>query len=190
VAFIVKRPNQKDHSKPLTGIAEQFEAWLLAQGLRPDPKKGLVIDGKIGRAYVDVDGQQKLVGWYQLWVHQAMPFGRCGDYRVDPKKATATWKPENEGAFELTEEMKAEIRALQEEAERDRVERQTRAAIRAQRQWEEGTKCDIHPYLQKKGCASHGLKVSEAGLLMIPMLDEHLKVVGCSSLTKPGRSGS
>lgn len=187
MAFIVKRPNVKDTSKPFTGIAEQFEAWLLAQGLRPDPKKGLVIDGKIGRAYVDVDGTQKLVGWYQLWVHQAMPFGRCGDYRVDPKKATATWKPENEGAFELTDEMKAEIRALQEEAERDRVERQTRAAIRAQRQWEEGTKCDLHPYLQKKGCASHGLRVSEAGLLMIPMLDEHLKVVGLQFIDDGGQ---
>ena len=92
----ITRPNTKNFDQPLTtDYSNQFANFLAEHGLEPDPKKGLVADGSIGRAYINVGGQRKLVGWYQLWLDQASPFGRLGDYRVSADQPTAVWKPEN-----------------------------------------------------------------------------------------------
>ena len=40
-----------------------------------------------------------MVGWYQLWLEQSVPFGRIGDYRVSATEPTALWKPENQKNF-------------------------------------------------------------------------------------------
>ena len=68
MALTVTASKSKDRTRPLTGeIRHEFEQFLLGNGMTPDPKKGLIVDGSIGRALMDVDGKQKLVGWYQCW---------------------------------------------------------------------------------------------------------------------------
>jgi len=43
--------NSKDFSRPLSGdMRAEFLDFLLDNGMTPDPKKGLVVGGDIGRA--------------------------------------------------------------------------------------------------------------------------------------------
>ena len=69
-------PKEKDMSKPLTRgeLMREFEDFLNSNGLQVD-KKGLVTDGSIGRAYITDGSGAKLVGWYQVWFDQSIPFG-------------------------------------------------------------------------------------------------------------------
>jgi len=70
MAIKVSRP-EKNQSTPFTTDARgEFENFLLSNGMTADPKKGLVSDGSVGRAYMEVDGKRKLTGWYQLWLNQ------------------------------------------------------------------------------------------------------------------------
>jgi hypothetical protein len=72
MAINVSRPS-KNQSMPFTADARsEFEAFLLSNGMSVDPKKGLVSDGSVGRAYMEVDGKRKLTGWYQLWLNQSV----------------------------------------------------------------------------------------------------------------------
>ena len=115
MAIKVSRPT-KNQSTPFTADAKtEFENFLLSNGMTVDPKTGLKMDGTIGRAYMEVDGRRKLTGWYQLWLNQSVPYGRCGDYRIDHVEPTAQWRPNNGARYEMTEEQKAEIKRLQEE---------------------------------------------------------------------------
>ena len=127
---------------------------------------------------MDVDGKRKLVGWYQLWLDQSLPYGHAGDYRLDHKKPTAVWRPQNKGNRAITDEQREEIRALKEQAAIDRQEKNNRAAKRAQNMWIKGKDIEIHPYLKKKGVENHGLKVGDGNQLMLPMWDEDLSIVG------------
>jgi hypothetical protein len=71
MAIKVSRP-EKNQSTPFTTDARgEFENFLLSNGMTADPKKGLVSDGSVGRAYMEVDGKRKLTGWYQLWLNQS-----------------------------------------------------------------------------------------------------------------------
>jgi hypothetical protein len=138
----ITRPNTKNFDQPLTtDYSNQFANFLAEHGLEPDPKKGLVADGSIGRAYINVGGQRKLVGWYQLWLDQASPFGRLGDYRVSADQPTAVWKPENRKRQVMTKAEKEEIAKLQKQAEVKQQKKYSKAAKKAQALWESALPC-------------------------------------------------
>ena len=167
----ITRPT-KNFDKPFTtDLIHEFSNFLSENGMEPDPKKGLVTDGSVGRAYINVGGKRKFCGWYQLWLGQSVPFGRFGDYRYSADSPTATWKPENKKKYTLTKEAKAEIEALRKEAEVKQQEKYSKAAKRAQSLWEEAQPCEKHPYLEKKKVLSYGLKISPEGVLMIPVYE-------------------
>jgi len=110
--------NSKDFSRPLSGdIRADFESFLAENGMKPD--KDLVVGGDIGRAYMDVGGKQKLVGWYQVWLDQEVPFGRCGDRTISNDEPIAKWKPENSERHQMTPEQREQIRLLSEQAAKD-----------------------------------------------------------------------
>ena len=78
----IKGPN-RNNNRPFTkDYTSQFRDFLSTHGYEPDPTKGLVTDGSIGRAYINIGNQRKLVGWYQAWLDQSSPYGRIGDYRI------------------------------------------------------------------------------------------------------------
>jgi len=183
----ISRPT-KNFERPLTtDFQTQFLSFMAEQGMEPDPKRGLVVDGSIGRAYVNIGGERKLCGWYQLWLEQSVPYGRVGDYRISQNQPTAIWKPENKKGHTITKAQKEEIKRLQEEAEVKKAEKYSKAAKRAQTLWEEGKEVERHPYLERKKVLSYGLKMAEDGRLMIPMLDEHLAVVGLQYIDDEGQ---
>ncbi len=183
----ITRPNTKNFDQPLTtDYSNQFANFLAEHGLEPDPKKGLVADGSIGRAYINVGGQRKLVGWYQLWLDQASPFGRLGDYRVSADQPTAVWKPENRKRQVMTKAEKEEIAKLQKQAEVKQQKKYSKAAKKAQALWESALPCEKHPYLEKKQVLSYGLKIDEHGNLLIPLYDKQLTIVGLQFIDPDG----
>ena len=184
----ITRPSKpKNFSTPFTtDYLHQFSQFLAEHGLEPDPKKGLIADGSIGRAYINVGGQRKLVGWYQLWTDQSVPFGRLGDYRVSADQPTAIWKPENSQRRRITKKQKEEIAELQKQAEVKQAEKYSRSAKRAQSLWEKATPCEKHSYLEKKKVLSYGLRMDEHNNLMIPLYDKQMTIVGIQYIDEHG----
>ena len=186
MAIKVSRPT-KNLSTPFTADARsEFESFLLSNGMTVDTKTGLKVDGKIGRAYMEVGNKRKLTGWYQLWLNQSVPYGRCGDYRIDHVEPTAQWRPNNASRYEMTEEQKEEIKRLQEEAKIDLANKQTKAAKIAQNIWNKAAPTEKHPYLERKQVLSHGLRQGEDGRLIIPLLDAQLEIVGLEYIDDDG----
>ena len=183
----IKTPVTKNFDRPFSGnVRDEFSSFLAANNLEPDPKKGLVTDGSIGRAYINVGNQRKLVGWYQLWTDQAVPFGRIGDYRISATEPTAIFKPEHQQRYKLTAEQKAEIEELQRQAEVKKAEGHNKAAKRAQTAWDRAKPVEKHPYLEKKQVLSYGLRQNEQGVLMIPMYDANMTIVGIQYISEDG----
>ena len=177
----------KNFDKPFfTDYRTEFEKFLFDNGLEPDPKKGLVTDGSVGRAYVNDGGKRKLSGWYQLWLDQSVPFGRIGDYRISQDQPTAIWKPENRKRHTISQAEKDEIKKLQEKAEVEKQEKHNKAAVRAQSLWNAAQDCEKHPYLEKKNVLSYGLKQTDDDLLIIPLLSKELDIVGLQYISVDG----
>jgi len=177
----------KNFDKPFfTDYRTEFEKFLFDNGLEPDPKKGLVTDGSVGRAYVNDGGKRKLSGWYQLWLDQSVPFGRIGDYRISQDQPTAIWKPENRKRHTISQAEKDEIKKLQEKAEVEKQEKHSKAAVRAQSLWNAAQDCEKHPYLEKKNVLSYGLKQTDDDLLIIPLLSKELDIVGLQYIAPDG----
>ena len=177
----------KNFARPLSGdLRADFSDFLAAHGMILDEKKGLVVGGDIGRAYMEVNGRKKLVGWYQVWIDQEVPFGRCGDRTVSNDEPIATWRPENSERYEMTEEQREEIRRLSEQAARDKEARHQKAAEKAKELWDSYPEAtDDHSYLVRKNVVSHGLRV-DRDRLVIPVLDAKLKIVGLQYIDGDG----
>ena len=186
MSFEIKTPNTKNFDRPLSGgLRSDFEQWLQSQGLTP--KGGLAEEGKIGRAYIEEDGRRKDRGWYQVWLNQESPYGQCGDYAHDSIEPIARWNPRGENQVrKFTPEELAELERQRAEYEQEKIAKQAIAAKQAQRAWEKATHIDTHPYLEKKQVASHGLRESAEGRLLIPMLDASLTIVGMQGIEPDG----
>ena len=177
----------KNKNAPFTkDYISQFRDFLASNGYEPDPKKGLVTDGSVGRAYINIGNQRKLVGWYQAWLDQSSPFGRIGDYRVSADQPTATWKPENSGRYRMTKEQKAEIEELRRQAEVKSQEKYTQAAQRAQSIWDQCEEVEKHPYLERKQVLSYGLRKDNHDNLVLPLKDGQGTIVGLQYISDEG----
>ena len=180
--------NKKNHSRPLSGdLRADFQSFLLDHGMTPDPKRGLVIGGDVGRAYMQIDGKQKLVGWYQCWLDQEIPFGRCGDRTVSNDEPIAKWRSENDGKHQMTDAQRAEMARLSEEAKKEREKRQKKAAEMAKKLWDTYPPAsESNAYLARKGVESHGLRETKDGRLVMPVLDADLQIVGLQLIAGDG----
>jgi len=160
----------KNFTRPLSNdLHREFIDWLGSLGVEPDPKRGLVVGGEIGRAYTTVDGRRKQNAWYQVWFDQDRPYGHAERYDIG---SLGTWKAEGGDIPKLTKEQKQEIERVKEQAKLAQEVEQTKAAKRAQTMWDEAAECNIHPYLEAKGVPSHGLKQYK-GALLIPVFNIH-----------------
>ena len=160
----------KNFTRPLSNdLHREFIDWLGSLGVEPDPKRGLVVGGEIGRAYTTVDGRRKQNAWYQVWFDQDRPYGHAERYDIG---SLGTWKAEGGDIPKLTKEQKQEIERVKEQAKLAQEVEQTKAAKRAQTMWDEAAECNIHPYLEAKSVPSHGLKQYK-GALLIPVFNIH-----------------
>ena len=188
MALKISGAKAKVFERPLSSdIQQQFLSFMSENGMEPDPKKGLVIDGSIGRAFVNLGGERKLSGWYQLWLDQKVPFGRIGDYRVSMDQPTAIWKPENRKRQTITKAEREEIKRLQEEVEIKKAIKYSKSAKRSQTLWDGYNDCEVHPYLEKKKVLSYGLRIDDKDRLVIPLLDINLSIVGLQYIDPEGK---
>ena len=183
----IKGPKPKNFQTPFSSdYISQFRDFLASNGYEPDPKKGLITDGSVGRAYINIGNQRKLVGWYQAWLDQSSPFGRIGDYRVSTDQPTAIWKPENSQNFRMTPAQKAEIEELRKQAEVKSAEKYSQAAKRSQAIWDQCEDVEKHPYLENKQVLSYGLKKDKHDNLVIPLKDKQGSIVGLQFIAADG----
>jgi len=158
----------KNFSRPLSNdLHREFIDWLGSLGVEPDPKKGLVVGGEIGRAYTTVDGRRKNNAWYQVWFDQDRPYGHANRYDIGQ---IGTWKADGVDIPKLTQAQRDEIDRAREQARLAQEVEQTTVAKKAQTMWDRATDCDIHPYLERKGVVSHGLRQYKDAL-MIPLFN-------------------
>ncbi len=151
--------SSKDYSRPLSSDSRRdFRNWLDENGVRPDPKRDIVEGGAWNRGWVTRNGKQKQNASFRVYFDQERPYGQLWIW--DEGEQKLEWKSENSKSYRLTEEQKREIEHAKQQAQMAQEVEWTKAAKRAQTIWERSNQCDIHPYLEKKGVASYGLRQS------------------------------
>ena len=159
------KSGSKDYSRPLSNdLHREFLDFMQSLGCEPDPKKGLVTGGEIGRAYVLEDGRRKSKAWYQVWFDQERPYGHVSRYDLGK---LGDWKSENSSRKRLTQAQKDEIERTKEQIKIQQELEHSKASKRATSMWDKALACDLHPYLESKHVSSHGLRQYK-GMLVIP----------------------
>lgn len=150
-----------------TDFVQQFRDAIRNAGLTPPD--AIKADGELHR-FASNGKRGDLAGWYVLHA-DGIPAGSFGCWRAG---ITESWHAdigrsltgaERELHLRRTESAKRQ----REQAER---ERHADAAERAAREWEAAKPAsDSHPYLQRKGVRSHGVRQHRDGRLLIPLRD-------------------
>jgi putative DNA primase/helicase len=79
------------------------------------------------------------------------------------------------------------VKARQESTKLEREARYHAAAQRAAVEWEAATPATAHPYLDRKGVRSHGLRVSARGALVVPAYDPLNRLTTLEFILEDGR---
>lgn len=141
-------------------IIDQFCQAMREQDIRV-AASDIEADGKLHR--IRADGDKDKTVWFVLHADDrpAGMFGCNRRYGYDQK---FTWKADVERTPLTPEQKRAYRERMQRmEAERAAQVAATRAAAaeRANRLWNEAAECTEHPYLERKGIRSHGLRVGK-----------------------------
>lgn len=140
-------------------VVAQFRDAMADKGIVT--RDDIVADGKLHRFHVDGDKKGQRNGWMILHLDGNKPAGAFGCNRRYGNDHKFTW------TGKATKPLSpAERRAFRERMEKQRAEREAAekarhaaAATLAQKIWDEAAECDDHPYLNRKGIQSHGLRV-------------------------------
>lgn len=183
-------------------IIDQFLAAMRSAGIVPAFKPGQGIefgpdrDGKPHRFHVEGDGKGSRNGWYVLFA-DGVPAGQFGSWRTG---VVQSWCAKD--FKELTSDERRDIEQRMEQAkrerERDQRAREGEAARQANLIWLDAAPVvgDDHPYLQRKGIRSHGLRVTDwpvrngdgevfrhiANTLLIPVMDIAGKITSLQAI--------
>jgi putative DNA primase/helicase len=156
--------------------------------LRQLRAEGLLVDDLIigKRQRCRVDGDREKRGWYSL--HELVTgagavliVGAYGVWR-GPSPNTLKVELKREHADPLTTEqreaLKARIKLERQAADAERRAEAARAAARADGVWRRCLPTGASDYLVRKRVQSHGLKFTDSGALVVPMLDVQGRVHG------------
>jgi putative DNA primase/helicase len=158
--------------------------------LRQLRDEGLLVDAlDIGTARpvrCRVDGDREKRGWY--WLHEFTTSSGAalivGSFGVWHGNSANTLKVElkREHTDPMTEEqrtaLKARIRRDKQAAEAARKAEASRAAARAERAWRRCLHTGASEYLQRKGIGAHGVRFTDSGAVVVPMLDTQGRIHG------------
>ena len=138
-------------------IIEQFRRAMQENGIVVTGD--IVPDGKFHRVHVDGDKKKVRNGWYVLHL-DGKPSGAYGCNKRYGSDAKFTWS--GKGSKPLTLEERRAFRKAMEERKRanEACEREDRAiaASWAAQLWDRASDCTTHPYLERKGVKSYGLR--------------------------------
>jgi putative DNA primase/helicase len=136
---------------------EDFRRAMAAEGIVYSGE--IIADGKLHRCHVDGDKKGAINGWYVLHLDEK-PAGAFGCNKRYGKDGRFTWTMK--GAKPLTPQERRAFRekmdAQRQQREMAETARRETAAQRAQAIWDASKECTGHPYLRRKGVASHGLR--------------------------------
>ncbi|MBA4159259.1 MAG: toprim domain-containing protein, partial [Gemmatimonadetes bacterium] len=157
-----------------------FRRTMEAAGLEPPET---IAPGRLHR-FATNGRRSDTAGWCLLFEDQEG--GAFGDWRTGLRGA---WRARAE--TEYTPEQRADLRrriaAARAEAEAQQVERQKRAAERAQRLWKRAGPADpSHPYLQRKGVRPHYIRQLGA-TLVIPLWGTDRNLYGLQFISADGK---
>ena len=187
---IIKGTEPKDLSTPMASQLEaEFQAFVLEQNIE-FTGAGFQADDRYHHAKFRDDKPGKQNAWYVFYWNDGRPFGMIGDYRIDISKPTATWKG-GKGETKFTPADRRRIKELSEEAARRQETVNEETAEKANELWATYQPCESHPYLTEKNVRSHGLRVTHRDRLVIPVLNERLRIVGLQFISpKKSEDGS
>lgn len=143
-----------------SAVIDEFLKAMEERGIKTSAT--IVPDGSIHRIHVDGDRKGSKNGWYILHL-DGKPAGAFGCCRRYGHREKFTWTAK--GVRKLTpDERRAwaeDLRRRAAEKEAARRAEHAAAAALANKIWEAARACDgdAHPYLQRKGVRSHGLRV-------------------------------
>lgn len=145
---------------------------IRAAGL--EPPDHIEMDGKIHRfksGTKGAPGHGDKPGWYLVF-GDGIPAGRFGCWRMGMEQ---TWRADIGRRLTQTEEMVNIRRLTEAKALRDaELERKHEvAAATVEKIWTDAQAASAeHPYLQRKGIAVHGARVTGDGRLVVPLYDQ------------------
>lgn len=175
-------------------IIARFREAMAASGLRT--KDTIKPDGQLHRFHVEGDSRGSLNGWAVLFV-DAIPAGEFGCWK---RGVASTWCARDRSELDPEESRKVQQRIDQARQERERAqrEREGAAARLANLTWNDATAIDddAHPYLQRKGVRSHGLRLARWPIhnadgevirhiddaLLVPVMDARGKIISLQAI--------
>jgi len=141
-------------------IIDQFRKAMAEQGIVVTGE--IIADGKFHRIHVDGDKKQVRNGFYILHL-DGKPAGAFGCNKRYGNDAKFTWTAKNTKPLTLDERKAFKARMERQRIEREAEQRRLNdaAVSHANFMWEQARPCEgqDHPYLQRKGVKSHGLRV-------------------------------
>lgn len=145
-----------------TQAIEEFCDAMFNQDIDVDPAD-IIADGKLHRVHARGDSKNVKDAWYVLHVDDR-PAGKYGHNGKFGHDASFSWSMKVDRAPMSAEEKRAyreKMEADRARREQETAERHAAAAVLANRMWEAATTIegDGHPYLQRKGIQSYGLRV-------------------------------
>ena len=175
-------------------LRQMRSAGLLLDSI--DPARRSAKGAIKGRCLVDGADKEKR-GWYLLHElatthHGVLLVGSFGVFQGNSANAIKVElpklgkdKPAALSAEQLAA-LKARIAKDRREAEALRAREAERAAARAQAMWVKCNPTGTSAYLERKGVGAHGVRFTEAGAVVVPMLDVQGRVRGLQFILPPG----
>lgn len=162
----------------------EFRASIAAAGLTPpDTIHG---NGKLHRYSTDNKPTHKN-GWYFLHL-DAVPWGQAGSWDVNGGDPVCHWCAKSDTTLTQAERdtQRAQQMAMQAQREAESMQRHQSAATYAAQRWQAATVCTQHTYLTTKGIQAYGVRVDEAGALVVPMRDTAGTLHSLQTITPDG----
>jgi phage/plasmid primase-like uncharacterized protein len=181
--FNTARAQMTERALPLRfrDAASQFRAACDEFGLSPESVSDT--GGRIVRCPTQSDKPGRKSGWY-IFFDDGLPAGEFGDWRTSECR---TWcaKPEPSMSAAELERLRYQREQARIAREADRIQRAVDAAQSAREKWDKAEDATAHPYLEKKGVRSFGLKLL-GGKLLIPLFDADGAIHGLQKIDSTG----
>jgi phage/plasmid primase-like uncharacterized protein len=174
-------PSNVIRALPIGSPTEQVLDAIKQSGFIPP--RDIAFDGKVHRFDVDKAGDK--AGWYCLF-SDGVPAGRFGNWKTG---VDVTWHANLGRKLTAVEEMANAKRMAEAKAAREAEQKKRHevAADSVNTIWENCIEASPeHPYLQRKGVAPHGARVTGDGRLVVPLYDQDDTIASLQYISADG----
>ena len=157
--------------KPVAAPENQLKDAMVNAGLKPP--ETIYLDGKLHRFQSGTKGEpgHNKPGWYIAFA-DGIPAGRFGCWRSGFE---SSWKADIGRVLTMSESLAQERRLTEAKTQRDAELKRARevAVNTVELIWSQAIAASPeHPYLQRKGIQTHGIRITNDGRLVVPLYSE------------------